>query len=413
MWAFFLCLRENIKSAARSASFLLALIVSVAFVVAITLAYPAYLSYKERSTETPPWSADLNFTSRGRKQVNMLAREISTMYGGATVIDSCQTESFVSTDPEVMNDASGAKLELVPSFLLNDPEQSVFPVDVYIPESLVISGNPREGDGLLVDSRIAEELRISAGSKLYIGMRFPEDSAHSQSVAIGEDRQDVVNDVVFLEKTVSSIVMPSSLFEGIALFQPAENVQAYEKDGEASCTQLYVLGPSQEEISSTWNKLAKDGSMEGVYLRPASEEVQWATDLYAQDKGGIKVFMASALTGFAAIFLLIVLDGIRRQLKQKDFFSVLLMLGAEKKLVVRSYSLSSCVLYGAVVFLGSIAGLAIAHECYPIWIPPEIMTRVVCCICIVTALAVSAQIASLAILVGRMSVSDSVLGERD
>ena len=118
--------RENALSAARSITIPFLLFVSIAFIVTYSLAYPSYLEYKERSTETPPWSAEINFAFRSRAEVDELSSTLEEMYPGSKIVDSCMSESLVSVDSEALRDAASTPLKLVPTRLLNQPDRQVF-----------------------------------------------------------------------------------------------------------------------------------------------------------------------------------------------------------------------------------------------------------------------------------------------
>ena len=124
--------KENALSAVRSITIPFLLLVSIAFVVAYSLAYPSYLEYKERSTEDPPWSAEINFTFRSRAEVDELNSVLAGMYPDAKIVDSCMSESLVSGDSKALDDAANVSLKLVPTRLLNQPDRRVFPADVYV-----------------------------------------------------------------------------------------------------------------------------------------------------------------------------------------------------------------------------------------------------------------------------------------
>lgn len=417
MRAFWFFLQENLRSVGKSAAIPLVLLVAIAIITTYSLAYPSYLSFKERSTESPPWSAEVNFTSRNRAAVDELVEELSDVFGQAEIVDSCRSESLITTDGRVLRDASDVFLELVTAFLLNQPGKEVYPVDVYVPKSLVLAGNPYSGDGLLIDALTAQKHGVKVGDRLYVGLLFPAGSEGGQSVPIpgmpAEDPKGMANDVVFLEKTVSAVVEPSSLFEGIALFQPQESVRAYEQEGEASCTQLYLLGASQEEARNAWSRIRDAESMEGVYFRLASEEVQRAKDAYAQDLGGERTFATAMAAGLLVVFLLLTLDGLRRQQSQMRNLAILLSLGAERTSLVRSYGASTLILYGVIVAFGCALGFLAAGRAYPVWVPPGLRLEVTSIAAAVVFLAMALQCGVLALLLKRMDVYDFLSEERE
>lgn len=417
MQAFLFCLRENFRSIWRSITVPLILLIAIAFIVTYSLAYPSYLSFKERSTESPPWSAEVDFTSRDRAAVDELAVELSETFDQAKTVDSCRAEGFITTNKRVMNNASGVSLELVSTSLLNQPSKTIYPIDVYVPVSFVLAGDPYSGDGLLIDALTAQKHKVTVGDKLYIGLLFPKGSKGGQSIPIpgvsSQDPEGMAEDIVFIEKTISAVVKPSSQFEGIALFQPSESVLAYEQEGEASCTQLYLFGKTQDEMQEGWDRVKNNKSMNGVYFRLASEEVQWAKDVYAQDLGGKRIFVLAMVAGALVVFFLLILDGLRRQQGQMRNLAVLLSLGTKKAALALSYSYSVLVLYGLIVIFGCTVGFFIASSAYPMWVYPGLKLEVASVVAVVTLLAVALQSGILTLRLKRMDVYDFLSEERE
>ena len=414
---FLFSLRENFRLIGQSVTVFLIILIATVVFATYSLAYPSYLSFKERSTESPPWSAEVNFTSRSRAAVDELSRELSGAFGQAKTTDSCKTESLVTTNRRALQDASGVHLELVQTFLLNQPDKMVYPIDVYIPGSFILAGDPYTGDSFLIDALTAQELGVKVGDQLYIGLLFPKGSVGEQSVPVpgipAGDPREMADNIVFVEKTISAVVKPSSLFEGIAFFQPKESVIAYEQEGEASCTQLYLLGKSQEETEKGWVRIKNDASMEGVYFKPASEEIQWAKDVYAQDLGGRTAFSLAMIAGALVIFFLLTLDGMRRQNFQMRNLAVLVSLGIKKDSLVSNYFAGVLVLYVMVITFGCTAGFFIASNAYSMWVPPELKLKVVSVAAAVTLLALVLQYCIMMLRLKRMDVYEFLSEERE
>lgn len=412
MRAFLFCLKKGLGSIGKSITTPLIILIAVAIITTYSLAYPSYLLFKERSTEAPPWLAEINFTSRNRTEVDNLAQELSEAFDQAPIVDSCRSESLITTDEQALKNASSTSLDLVSAFLLNQPEKTFYPIDVYLPKNFVIAGNPYYGDGLIVDAHTAQNIGVTAGDILYVGLKFPKESANGQTVSI-PNSEDMAENVVFTAKEVSAIVMPSSLFEGIALFQPAESVIAYEQDGEASCTQLYLLGESQKDLQETWQQVENKATMDGVYFQPASEEIQWAKDTYAQDIGGRQTFTTAIVTGIFIVFLLLTLDGLRKQQKQIKNAAVFMAIGAKKITLICSYGLSFLIFYGTINALGCLTGFLAANYAYPIWIPPELKVKAIFIITAITIAATILQCGVMAFRFRRMDLCSFLSEERE
>ncbi len=400
--------KENALSAVRSITIPFLLLVSIAFVVAYSLAYPSYLEYKERSTEDPPWSAEINFTFRSRAEVDELNSVLAGMYPDAKIVDSCMSESLVSGDSKALDDAANVSLKLVPTRLLNQPDRRVFPADVYVPKSFVLDGDPYSEEGLIIDALTAQRLGVSAKDMLYVGLLFPEGSRGAQSVPIPDGSSggqlDIADNIVFSEIPISAVVKPSSMFEGIALFQPSESVQAYEQDGSASCTQLYVLGIDSETVQTKWIQAENQAALSEVYLESADEEVQWAKDSYARDRGGVKTFVVAMVVGLIAILAFLTLDGFRRLQNQMRSMIVFLALGEKHGVLLRAFFVGALTLYAVIAALGCIAGFVFAVYAYPIWVPVELKATVVLAVFSILLLAAACQCGILSLRMQRMNI---------
>lgn len=407
--------KENALSAVRSITIPFLLLVSIAFIVAYSLAYPSYLEYKERSTEDPPWSAEINFTFRSRAEVDELNSVLAGMYPGAKIVDSCMSESLVSGDSRVLDDAASVSLKLVSARLLNQPDRQVFPVDVYVPESFILDGDPHSEEGLIIDALTARSLGVSANDMLYVGLLFPEGSKGAQSVPIpdgsSDGQLDIADNIVFSEMPISAVVKPSSMFEGIALFQPPESVRAYEQDGSASCTQLYVLGADQEAVQTKWAQAENQEALSGAYLESAAEEVQWAKDSYARDRGGVKTFVVAIAVGLIAILVFLALDGFRRLQNQMRSMVIFLALGEKRGALLRAFFVGALTLYAVIAASGCIAGLVFAVYAYPIWVPNELKAIVVLAIFGVLLLAAACQCGILSLKMRRANIWDYLTEE--
>lgn len=407
--------RENALSAARSITIPFLLFVSIAFIVTYSLAYPSYLEYKERSTETPPWSAEINFAFRSRAEVDELSSTLEDMYPGSKIVDSCMSESLVSVDSEALCDAASTPLKLVPTRLLNQPDRQVFPADVYVPKSFVLDGDPRSGEGLIIDALTAQSLGISAKDVLYVGLLFPEGSEGAQSVPVPDgspvDQLGFADNVVFSEIPVSAVVKPSSIFEGIAMFQPPESVQAYEQDGSASCTQLYIVGSDQGTVQTKWLQAEGEAALTDVYLETAAEEVQWAKDAYARDRSGVKTFIIVVVVGQIAVLAFFALDGFRRLQNQTRNMVVFLTLGERRGVLLRAFFIGALALYAAIAIAGCMVGFMFSVYAYPIWVPPALKATVLIAAAGVLLLAAACQCGILALKMRRMDICDYLMEE--
>jgi hypothetical protein len=338
------------------------------------------------------------------------------------IVGSCYTYSWITNNRQALKDASAVSIERADTLLLNQPDKKLYPIDVYVPENFVLEGDPYSGDGFLIDALTAQRHGVATGDSLYVGLHSPKGSEGEQSVFVStrldggmlaENPEEMFDNVVFIEKAISAVVKPSGHLTGIALFQSKESILAYEQEGESANTQLYLLGKSQDEAQEGWAKIANKKSMEDVYFMPASEEVQRAKELYAQDLGGVKVFTMAIAAGALVAFLLLTLDGLRRQQRQMRDLAVLLSMGTKKGALVRSYGFSVLLFYGIIVACGCAAGFFVASNSYPWWASPELKLTIISVNAAVALLAVILQCGILAVRLKRMNTYDFLAEERE
>ncbi len=410
-------LRENLKLVFKHSAIPIFLVLATIVLVVYSLSFPSYLAMKQASAQMPPWSATVDFESKNRSELNALREDLSTEFAPVEIVNSCRTEALVSADKRSLNEANEAPQVLTEALLLEDFDKKHFPADVYIPADYVISGNPYDGEGLLLEAALAQDLGVKAGDSIYVGLKYPHGSDEAQNVLIPgmspDEADSYAIDVVYREIKVSALVKQGSFVDGIALLQPKESVAALEDEICTSVTELFLFGPSQDKIMNTWRRIQHSSNMEGVYLTPASETYQYHQKEFMRENGGVKTFVGVIIVGSAIAFLLLVLDGLWKQQKLMHAFAVLVALGAPKKKLIVSQVVSALFVYGVLILIGCFAGSCLSRIAYPIWIPSEIKQMVFAAAGLIVLGAVLCQSIVLALRVKRLDIAQSFFGETE
>lgn len=332
--------------------------------------WPAMIANEERGTHDIPWSIRVESENDSFDSYKQFESSFKSIYPNSTFAYAHSTECYIARADKSLDEITESDfLKLDDVCYLRRNNDDLFPIDIFSSPEFVLEGDPKTGEGTIIDAITARRLNLHPGSSILIGSFVPKGN-YKDAVSI-TDENGVSADYFFEKKVISAIVLPSSNFDGIACFAIERHLDAWEKYDNMYATDAYVFGLSDTEAETAVKDNEENPIMDDFYLDPGylfTRESEDARRLYSSENNGSTPLVVAL---FAISLIAAALSTIRTYKKRGRFYATSIASGLNPRRVVSASVFEGAVAYACPILIGGAMGLERAMQTD--WISPEIM----------------------------------------
>lgn len=367
------CFRDSVRNGGQNIILSLLLAVLIAALVAYSLALPSFLAQKKQSTQTIEWDVRCFFEVDSQNNYEGLKGYLSE-HAGAVAVPSLNSNAALSVAEPTQEGESTIKA--VDVHMLHANDQGILPIDAYSGTAAVIKGNPRKGQGTIVDAMVAQRYQLQVGDCFYLGMEVPEGSSGSSELEVsvrddvsGESQTEQWSSCSWFAFQVDAIVVPDDNFSGIGCIRPEQNIDALWASSETYATELLVFG-NEAVIGDAIEHACQDVVDDQCYVDKGSSLVRQARDEYLVDKSSTQSYCMFLMLLGGAVFACLVVDAIRKTRRRSEGLSVFRSLGMSATSLVRAAALEELGMVLILVTLSCLGGFYWVDSTFSIWVSP-------------------------------------------
>lgn len=350
------CICSNIRRGLPGAAIVVVLLVLISFAALYAnVQWQAYYSIAQRDRQSISWSLECNFTDGSKKTIEAFERTAKSLYPESRLAVCASSDALLRSDVP-----DSPELNVSVRFVHHGADDNIRLLDFASSSQFVTEGNPDDSAGVVLDAMTAKKLGLHAGDCCTVGFKdLP--SAGSPSFRVS-----------YQKVKIAALFAPDDNYSGMVMYRPEGNIRASVRESGDYATDLYVFGLDDRGAASCAASLERTFGEEKASFFTRGGEVESAEEQIAYNNTGEGFARSIRLFSILAVFVISLLDSVRKSRGRSRGFATLSLCGARRRIVLTAAFVVDLFSF-LLIWLASFAVAVSATElCSNIWVPPDV-----------------------------------------